>query len=631
MMEKSVGIVFYKKQPRKALLYWAFWLCLLNGLVMTLIGTRFAEHMGTLDTGWAWLYVALTTAGHFSVMAFLPFLLVSLPVTLVLPKKWLVISLTVLATVFVDAVLLADAAIFAQYRYHINGFVLGLLFGGAAGDIFQFSAMSYVLAIGGILGALVAVFIVAEVFWRLALYRRLRFGGVLFGLLLSFMVASHLMHAVADASYYRPITKVARFFPLYYPLTASKDLYKWGIVDQEEARKNASDVGVGLASTDLVYPKKDLAFGASADSLNVLLISIDSWRYDMLDSAIMPNLSAFADSAVVFDKHYSGSNGTRGGIFSLFYGLPSLYWNAMKSTGTEAILMSEIRKRGYEAGIFTSAALTSPAFDKTVFAGFDSLRLRTENAEPNVVWGRDRQITREWKEFTAERAGTKGKKPFFGFLFYDGPHGYSHPEGEQPFLPAWKEPNYLALDNDTDPEPFFNLYKNTVHYDDKLLGQVFADLENKGLADNTIVIITGDHGQEFNDNKQNYWGHGSNFTDAQIRVPLIVKWPGRAPQKISRMTTHYDVVPTLMARWLGCENLASDYAFGKDLFGRASRNWLISGSYDNFGVVEDDRITVTFPTGNYEIYDRDMNELNENIRAETINAALGEVNTFYRK
>jgi hypothetical protein len=48
-------------------------------------------------------------------------------------------------------------------------------------------------------------------------------------------------------------------------------------------------------------------------------------------------------------------------------------------------------------------------------------------------------------------------------------------------------------------------------------------LDKYDIDDNTIVIITADHGQEFNENKLNFWGHNGNFTKYQTQVPLIIK------------------------------------------------------------------------------------------------------------
>lgn len=92
------------------------------------------------------------------------------------------------------------------------------------------------------------------------------------------------------------------------------------------------------------------------------------------------------------------------------------------------------------------------------------------------------------------------------------------------FQPYWESVNKLQLDADFDPELIKNNYKSTLHFVDNLIGRVLDDLMGRDLLDHTVVMITGDHGQEFNDYGKNYWGHGSNFGDYQLRVPMVVHW-----------------------------------------------------------------------------------------------------------
>src|SRR5690606_38343527 len=130
---------------------------------------------------------------------------------------------------------------------------------------------------------------------------------------------------------------------------------------------------------------------------------------------------------------------------------------------------------------------------------------------------------KEWISFLSERAENK---PFFGFLFYDAPHQYAFPPDEKlKFLPSWERIDYMDLHPQFDPLPFKNRYKNSVHFVDRLVGEVLTDLRNRGLDKNTVIVLTGDHGQEFNDSGQNYWGHNSNFSIAQTHVPLVIYWP----------------------------------------------------------------------------------------------------------
>jgi len=121
--------------------------------------------------------------------------------------------------------------------------------------------------------------------------------------------------------------------------------------------------------------------------------------------------------------------------------------------------------------------------------------------------------------------------------------------------------------------------------------------------ENTIIIFTGDHGQEFNDNKRNFWGHGGNYTDYQIKVPMVVYWPGQKSGNYGHTTSHLDIAPTLMMDLFGCQNSISDYSDGRHLLDPKGRDWLLVGGYFNYAIREVERITTAYATGNYEIFD----------------------------
>ncbi len=134
-------------------------------------------------------------------------------------------------------------------------------------------------------------------------------------------------------------------------------------------------------------------------------------------------------------------------------------------------------------------------------------------------------------------------RPFFGFLFYDAVNDKTYPPEYQGRVPL----------NPGDPMPqAFADYKTSVMFDDGLIGQVLADLETRGLADNTVVLISADHGEEFNENGDGVKGHGSGYSRAQLGVPMLLAWPGIDHGPVTHRTSHYDVAPTLMWRLLGC-------------------------------------------------------------------------------
>lgn len=87
-------------------------------------------------------------------------------------------------------------------------------------------------------------------------------------------------------------------------------------------------------------------------------------------------------------------------------------------------------------------------------------------------------------------------------------------------------------------------YMACASYVDKLTGDVLAELDRLGLAENTIVVLWGDHG--FHLGEHNFWGK-HNTMHLAIRVPLIVKVPGKKPGATTSLVDSIDLFPTLCA------------------------------------------------------------------------------------
>lgn len=608
---------------RGELLRWAGWFFLANSLIALLIALRYLGAVQFPDGEHAVTFSILAFIGHFSSAAFIGAALLFLPI-LLLPKKPFIFALGItLALVLITGITL-DTFIFHQYRFHFNGMVMNLLLGGAAEEIFTFSAF---------LWAMLGLFVVALIAFQLWLSQRIwRFviatpGGSLGYIvslpLLAIFLAQNILYAWADANTYTPITKQIRFLPAYKPLTADR----WFIDNGWADPKAASLLGQVDSSSALDYPKQPLRCTAASAPLNIVYIVVDSWRFDTLTSEATPNLHRLAQESLVFDQHYSPANSTRTGIFSLFYGLPGTYWHAMLAEQRGAEFINQLIAQDYQLGIFASAKLFSPEFDRTVFAQVDKLRLQSSGNSPHQ---RD-QNSRD--EFLAFLDAQDSQAPFFGFLFFDAPHAYDFPS-DYPlaFEPSLKTVNYVALNNDYDRTPFFNRYRNSVHYVDSLIAPVIDKLKSRKLLDNTVLVITGDHAQEFNDNGLNYWGHNSNFSPWQTHVPLVIHWPGKAPQRIDRQTSHFDLSPTLMKEVLGCENELRDYSNGRHLLTGTPGPYLLLSNYNQFAVMDAERITVVDEFGNVDILDHQYRSIPD---AQLPNAqmlsVMNEMSRFYSK
>lgn len=499
-----------------------------------------------------------------------------------------------------------------------------MLFGGAAGQIFEFEFIYKVGVVFFIVIMVLLEYWLFNIATRLSNQKiRVKPKVILTGIIGLYLI-SQILFTWAEAACYKKITNNSRIFPLYVTLSASDFLHKYGIVDFEKSRirlEKSTD-----NKTSMHYPLNPLNV-KEHEKKNILIILVDSWYYKVFDSVCTPNMRSFADSALLFANHYSGSNGTRTAVFSIFYSLPGTLWYDVLSSSTGPVMIDLLKQDNYEFGIFFSASVVNPPFDRTVFCKLNNIDRSIREGEAPV---RDRALTNDWLRFTDNYVKNKTDKPFFGFLFYDALHSMIQPKDSRaPFQPAWKFPQYEKLSNDFDDTEFLNMYKNIAFFEDSLVNEVLTDLKEKGLFENTIIIITGDHGQEFNDNKKNYWGHNGNFSRAQLQVPYIMYWKGKGNKTYNQWTSHYDIVPTIMEELLGCSNPYQDYSIGRNLFDTTKLPWLVAGSYDNFAIIDSATITNVYYDGSFEITDQDLNVLeDQRFNSKVYDQIFRQINKF---
>ncbi|EMN7335726.1 DUF3413 domain-containing protein [Vibrio vulnificus] len=580
------------------------WFILINALVLMLIASRYFSFLPEFPTDP--LGITFILAGTWGQMTLLAAIigLVTIP-TLFLPKPFrngtqaLIASLGV-ATLFIDTI------VFAQYRFHINAVVLELVM---SGQIVSFPLITWLMVIGGVALLLAAQWWTIRWLENGAPVRALKLGRKFALLTFAALLATNAIHIWAAAHAYQPVTTVKRYLPLFYPATADKFMRKQGWVDEEALERQKA-----LAfkrKNDLNYPLAPLQTQPVEKPLNIMLLVVDSWRADTFNADNTPNMWKYAQSGVVFNNHIATGNATRTGIFGLFYGIPGTYWHGFLANQQSPVLIDRLQALDYQLGIFTAAQLRKPEFNQTVFTKVENLRIGSRGNWPSEL---DADLTQDWLAWYDQRDKSK---PTFSFLFYDAPHGYDFPVDFEPkYEPMLKEVNYLKLNNDTDPTPFFNRYKTSVRYVDSMATKVLDKLKESGDLENTLVIVTGDHGQEMNDNKLNFWGHNSNFTDAQVNVPFAIFGPGVDAAKMQwsseALTSHQDVVPTLMKHYLGVTNDVKDYSVGEDLLGDAvKRDWIISSNYSGYAIITDDDILEVNGGGQYQFMDKTNRQLKE--------------------
>ncbi len=573
-----------------------------------------------MDTG-GWLFFLSSCVSHAAIVCLLPFAFYAVLVGMRCPKAAAVVQVALAALLFILNYL--NEQVYGIYRFHINGFVLNMVFGPGAGEIFTFSTLLYIYE---------ALFFLLFVFLTLVVYRlsvwiwRHKRKVYVWRVSAVFVMATLLAHGihVYGSFVQQPsVMKSAALLPYYFPTTAYSLMTRLGVHPPAD-RAGLAEGGSG----DVCYPVKPLQAHRPENLPNIVLILIDSWSKRALTPDCMPAIARFAKENQWFANHVSGSNGTRSGVFSLFFGLSCYYWESFEASHAKPLLVRRLLDLGYDFQTYPSAPLTNPDFARVLFSGVKGLRTGTPG---RTSLERDEQITKDFMAYLDDRKDSR--KPFFSFLFYDLPHSFELPEGRNiPFSPAWAFADYTKLGNSMDATPFFNLYRNCCYNDDRLIAQVLETLERNRMMDNTIVIITGDHAQEFNENHRNYWGHNGNFSQWQIAVPLICHFPGRPVGRFTHRTTHYDVVPTLMKDYLGVRNELSDYSMGHLLTDTQTRNWHVVGSNLNYAfIVQGDTILEKNAAGGLDVYAPDMQPLpGYRVDVKQFNKAVKQLNHFYK-
>jgi len=281
--------------------------------------------------------------------------------------------------------------------------------------------------------------------------------------------------------------------------------------------------------------------------------------------------------------------------------------------------MDLFRRNGYQLGLFASAPIyRAAALDRTALARVPNLRLETASSYKGSS-GWDRAITEEWFGWLDRRDPSR---PFFGFLYYDAVVSIEPPDNYPSVAPV---PSGASTQM-----RLYARYLTAVHYVDSLLGRVLDDLRRRHLLESTVVIVTSDHGMEFDENGLGFKGHGTAFDELQMRTPMVIRWPGRPPARITHRTSHNDLAPTLVTELFGCTNPPSDYSSGHSLFSGVAWDWLIGAGYEDFAVIEPDRVTVVFGSG-YEIRDGSYRLVpNPTLPRDLLRSAMHEMSRFYR-
>jgi len=500
--------------------------------------------------------------------------------------RWILYSLAVLLTWLLQVLVFADGFIFRFYSFHINGFVWNLVFtpGGIesmGGDTASFSTFSaiifgFLMLQTFLLLALIYLKAIRRFFLRLFNRKRLGLATVM---LIVLMGLQSVTYGVSKLYAYAPVMTATDAFPLYMPLTFNRLAKSIGV----EPRKTVG-FRMETKSIHLQYPLSPVEEQPGHKKYNIVWLVAESLRADMLNPEIMPETWIFSEKAVRFENHYGSSNGTRQSLFSMFYGLYGNYWFSFLNERKGPVIMDVLLREGYQMQMFSSARFSYPEFDQTIFVQIPKEFLHDiTDLPPGQGWQHDRENVTRLLDFIEKR---QPDRPFMTFMFFESPHAryYFPPESaiRKPYLEDF---NYATMNPERDIGLIKNRYINSCHHLDSQYGRVLKYLEEHGLLDSTIVILTGDHGEEFME--KGHWGHNSGFVEEQTRTPLVLWVPGMTPRNVSALTSHLDIPATLLPL-LGVTSPAESYGLGFNLLGPAVHKSTVLGDWHTLAYVDDE-------------------------------------------
>jgi len=312
-------------------------------------------------------------------------------------------------------------------------------------------------------------------------------------------------------------------------------------------------------------PRPPLAPGVEPPrNVLVLILESNAARYtslygDRYDTT--PSLAREARHGVVFDAHYTPVGLTANVMVAMHLSVfPYMTWREYTVEYPDypgVTLAQRLHARGYRTMFihtghlkYTNQAgfLERRGYDAVV--DWDSL-----DAGPEVSsWGGDdRLLIERLLAWIDEDPG----RPFLGVAWTINSH--------HPYEPVPGQEIIDFFQGDLPPDAYdLGRYLNTVRETDRQVGRLFDGLRARGLADSTLVIVVGDHGQAFGWPHPT-WGHGFRVYDENVRVPLLVWNPRLFPEgrHSAAITSHLDVNPTV-AQVLG---LSPDPAWqGRSVF-----------------------------------------------------------------
>jgi arylsulfatase A-like enzyme len=289
----------------------------------------------------------------------------------------------------------------------------------------------------------------------------------------------------------------------------------------------------------------------------VFVITLDTLRADHLGTYgyvrdTSPHMDAFAEESLLFENAITTMSTTLPAHVSLFTGTHTIHHGVesnfnMSMNGfesrTDLQSMAEVFQRGgYQTAAFVS---TVPLKAHTgIQVGFDEFFEPDEAKKQYFLSAKviNKKVF-DWLE-------TRPEGPTFVWIHYSDPHSpYIPPKGFDTFReePVVNEliATRMGMEPDQAVKDLYDAYDGEVRYLDHELGRLFAEIRKRGMYDDALITIVGDHGEGL---EQHGWIAHGHIYDEQLLVPLMIKFPAGNPHNGTRYASAMSIIdiPNIM-------------------------------------------------------------------------------------
>jgi len=358
-------------------------------------------------------------------------------------------------------------------------------------------------------------------------------------------------------------------------------------VGQLLARSSASGWSAGLALLLLLLGGVGCSDPAPPPAPNVVLLVIDTLRADHLHGygyprETSPHLDAIMRQGVRFDAAIAPSSWSAPSHATIVTGMQPeshhvLGWHQRVAPGVET-LAAILQREGYATGMF-SAHYALHVGVPGLKAGLDTAFIARNDDDAQVLDEAKQWVRSAGQPYFLYVCLMTPHAPYTKYpLSYDQDYFTGEPPGgdatfeftDESWIGRGGIPRSVRLGDHRNRAYYVNRYDRAIRYADALLADFWGSLATDGLLDDTIVVVTSDHGEGLGD--RGSFAHEYHLYDFLVRVPLVISQPGAVPAGGSWAppVSLADIVPTI----LGLAGVAPPAPLdGRDLSG-----WLTSGT-----------------------------------------------------